>query len=111
MSHFKKLADAMQFSPEKMKKNGLFETDRFFCDTYCFEPRQEQSPHTQAGRIKFIMCWKGTVYLRSATKSASWAQGKSRWRPPVRIMGFSIAVGNASSRWFLSHQNLITSCP
>jgi len=44
MSNFKKLSDVLQFSPEKMKKNGVFETDRFFCDTYCFEPGQEQSP-------------------------------------------------------------------
>ena len=50
MSNFKKLADAMQFSPDKMKKNGIFETEHFFCDTYCFEPGQSQSPHTQIGR-------------------------------------------------------------
>jgi len=59
MSHFKKLADAMQFSPEKMKKNGLFETDRFFCDTYCFEPGQEQSPHTHGGEDKIYYVVEG----------------------------------------------------
>ena len=48
MSHFKKLADAMLFAPEKMKKNAVFETDKFLCDTYCFEPGQEQTPHTHA---------------------------------------------------------------
>jgi len=52
MSNFKKLSDARQFSPEKMKKNGVFETDRFLCDTYCFEPGQEQSPHTHGGEDK-----------------------------------------------------------
>ena len=28
MSNFKKLADTMRFSPDKMKKNGVFETER-----------------------------------------------------------------------------------
>jgi quercetin dioxygenase-like cupin family protein len=55
MSNFKKLSDAMQFSPDKMKKNGVFETERFFCDTYCFEPGQTQSPHTH-GREDKIYC-------------------------------------------------------
>lgn len=35
------LADFKQFSSEKMKKNNLFQTPRFFCDIYCFEPGQE----------------------------------------------------------------------
>src|SRR5437879_12005974 len=59
MSHFKKLADLKQFSPEKMKKNGVFETDRFFCDTYCFEPGQEQSPHTHGGEDKIYYVLEG----------------------------------------------------
>ena len=40
MEHFRKVAEAIQFSSEKMKKNGLFETERMFCDLYCFEPGQ-----------------------------------------------------------------------
>ena len=59
MNNFKKLADAMQFSPEKMKKNGVFETDRVFCDTYCFEPGQEQSAHTHAGQDKIYYVVEG----------------------------------------------------
>ena len=59
MSNFKKLSEAMQFSPEKMKKNGVFETDRFFCDTYCFEPGQEQSPHTHGGQDKIYYVLEG----------------------------------------------------
>ncbi len=62
MSHFKRLSDAIQFSKEKMKKNGVFETDRFFCDLYCFEPGQEQSPHTHGGqdKIYYVVEGKGT---------------------------------------------------
>jgi quercetin dioxygenase-like cupin family protein len=59
MSNFKKLADAMNFSSEKMKKNGVFETERFFCDTYCFEPGQEQSPHAHAGEDKVYYVLEG----------------------------------------------------
>jgi quercetin dioxygenase-like cupin family protein len=59
MGNFKKLADAMQFSPEKMKKNGVFETERFFCDTYCFEPGQSQSPHTHAREDKVYYVLEG----------------------------------------------------
>ena len=59
MSNFKKLADTMRFSPDKMKKNGVFETERFFCDTYCFEPGQEQSPHAHAGEDKIYLVLEG----------------------------------------------------
>jgi quercetin dioxygenase-like cupin family protein len=59
MSNFKKLSDAMQFSAEKMKKNGVFETEHFFCDTYCFEPGQSQSPHTHAREDKIYYVLEG----------------------------------------------------
>lgn len=59
MSNFKKLSDAMSFSAEKMKKNGVFETERFFCDTYCFEPGQEQKPHTHAHEDKVYYVLEG----------------------------------------------------
>ena len=59
MSNFKKLSEAMQFSAEKMKKNGVFETERFFCDTYCFEPGQSQSPHTHANEYKVYYVIEG----------------------------------------------------
>jgi len=59
MSNFKKLSDAVSFSMEKMKKNGLFETEHFFCDTYCFEPGQEQKPHTHAHEDKVYYVLEG----------------------------------------------------
>ena len=31
-----KLADYQTFSLDKMKKNNIFQTPRFFCDVYCF---------------------------------------------------------------------------
>ena len=59
MSNFKKLSDAMSFSAEKMKKNGVFETERFFCDTYCFEPGQEQKAHTHDHEDKVYYVLEG----------------------------------------------------
>ena len=45
MENFKSVSDAMQFSPEKMKKTGLFETERMFCDLYCFEKAEIGRAH------------------------------------------------------------------
>jgi quercetin dioxygenase-like cupin family protein len=59
MSSFKRLNDLSQFSSDKMKKNGVFETDRFFCDLYCFEPGQEQHPHTHGGQDKIYYVVEG----------------------------------------------------
>ena len=59
MSHFKRLSDAILFSKEKMKKNGIFETERFFCDLYCFEPGQEQQLHTHGGQDKIYYVVEG----------------------------------------------------
>jgi len=65
MENFRKIADAMQFGAEKMKKNGLFETERLFCDLYCFEPGQSQSPHTHEGsdKIYFVVQGKGRFQI------------------------------------------------
>lgn len=62
MSNFKKLSNAMQFSAEKMQKNAVFGSERFVCDTYCFEPGQEQKPHThgQEDKVYYVLEGKGT---------------------------------------------------
>jgi len=59
MSNFKKLSDVMSFSADKMKKNGIFETEHLFCDTYCFEPGQEQKPHTHGHEDKIYYVLEG----------------------------------------------------
>jgi len=59
MSNFKKLSEVVSFSADKMKKNGVFETEHFFCDTYCFEPGQEQKPHTHAKEDKVYYVLEG----------------------------------------------------
>lgn len=59
MERFKQISDAVQFSAEKMKKNGIFETERCFCDLYCFEPGQTQAAHTHEGSDKIYYVVKG----------------------------------------------------
>ncbi len=70
MEHFKSILDELQYSPEKMKKNGLFETERMFCDLYCFEPGQSQAPHTHEGsdKIYFVVQGKGLFQIGQQEK-------------------------------------------
>ncbi|MFQ5682391.1 MAG: cupin domain-containing protein [Candidatus Binatia bacterium] len=65
MEKFRKISDAIQFAPDKMKKNNIFETDRFFCDLYCFEPGQVQAPHTHEGsdKLYFVMQGEGVFQI------------------------------------------------
>lgn len=53
------LSDYQQFSNEKMKKNNMFQTTRFFCDLYCFEPGQEQKGHSHGEQDKVYLVLEG----------------------------------------------------
>ncbi|MEK7293457.1 MAG: cupin domain-containing protein [Nitrospirota bacterium] len=53
------LTDYQRFSSEKMKKNNIFQTARFFCDVYCFEPGQEQKGHIHGGQDKVYLVLEG----------------------------------------------------
>ena len=54
-----KLTDYQIFSSEKMKKNNIFQTPRFFCDVYCFEPGQEQKGHVHGEQDKIYLVLEG----------------------------------------------------
>ncbi|MGH7821598.1 MAG: cupin domain-containing protein [Candidatus Binatia bacterium] len=64
MDVFRNVADVLEFSAEKMKKNGLFATERFFCDVYTFEPGQSQSGHRHAGSDKIYYVLEGSGDFR-----------------------------------------------
>lgn len=70
MDHFKSVSDVTQFAAEKMKKNGLFETERMFCDIYCFEPGQSQAAHTHedSDKIYFVVNGRGLFQVGSEQK-------------------------------------------
>ena len=53
------------FNTEKMNKVNLFETDRMFCDLYCFEPGQQQKVHAHAGadKVYYVVEGCGTFHI------------------------------------------------
>jgi mannose-6-phosphate isomerase-like protein (cupin superfamily) len=64
MNIFQNVADAMRFQAEKMRKNSLFASERFFCDVYAFEPGQSQSGHRHAGSDKIYFVIEGSGDFR-----------------------------------------------
>jgi len=61
------VSDSVAFSPEKLKKVSLFDTERFFCDVYCFEPGQSQKVHSHDGsdKIYYVLEGRGRVTVGS----------------------------------------------
>ena len=64
------LKDFQQFSSEKMKKLNLFQTPRFFCDVYCFEPGQEQKGHVHQDQDKVYLVLEGEGTFRIGSDSS-----------------------------------------
>ena len=65
-----RLADVVEFNPEKLRKVGLFDTDNFFCDIYCFEPGQSQKvhSHSESDKVYYIIKGRGLVTVGSEEK-------------------------------------------
>ena len=49
-----------RFAAEKFQKVNLFDTERMFCDIYCFESGQEQAPHKHVENDKIYFVLEGT---------------------------------------------------
>src|SRR5438309_11156878 len=62
------LHDFKQFSPDKMKKNNLFQTPRFFCDIYGFEPGQAQKGHVPSDQDKVYIVLEGQCTIQVGTE-------------------------------------------
>ena len=75
------------FSPDKMKKNNLFETDRFFCDVYCLEPGQSQAPHDHTGSDKVYVVLEGEGTFRVGDEEESLEVGQAVLAPAGEIHG------------------------
>jgi mannose-6-phosphate isomerase-like protein (cupin superfamily) len=63
------LDNYQQFSSEKMKKNNIFQTSRFFCDVYCFEPGQEQKGHVHGDQDKVYVVLEGQGTVKIGAES------------------------------------------
>ena len=72
-----RLEDFQQFSPEKMKKNNLFQTPRFFCDVYGFEPGQAQKGHVhgEQDKIYIVLDGQGTFQVGKEEQVLAPGQG------------------------------------
>ena len=75
------LVDYQQFSSEKMKKNNLFQTPRFFCDIYCFEPGQEQKGHSHGEQDKVYLVLEGQGTFQVGSEKQVLGQGQGTMAP------------------------------
>jgi len=71
------ILDYQQFSREKMKKNNMFQTPRFFCYIYCFEPGQEQKGHShgEQDKVYLVLEGQGTFQVGSEKRVLGPGQG------------------------------------
>ena len=75
------LDDVQQFAQEKMKKHNLFQSQRFFCDVYCFEPGQEQKAHVHADQDKVYIVIEGSGTFRVGNESQVLREGQGTMAP------------------------------
>ena len=70
MDVFKDTAAHLSFSAEKMKKVNLFDTERMFCDVYCFEPGQTQTAHAHKGsdKVYYVMQGRAAISIGAETR-------------------------------------------
>ena len=68
---------AAAFSTEKMKKVGLFSSERFFLDLYCLEPGQAQTPHAHAGCDKVYLVAQGRARVRVGNEERTLEAGEA----------------------------------
>ena len=71
------ISSCQQFSADKMKKNNMFQTERFFCDVYCFEPGQEQKGHIhgQQDKVYLVLEGEGTFQIGAEKRVLRQGQG------------------------------------
>jgi len=89
------LAAFSQFSGEKMKKNNLFQTPRFFCDVYCFEPGQEQKGHVHGDQDKVYIVLEGQGTFRVGKQEQILGPGQATMAPAGEEHG---VINHSSTR-------------
>ena len=79
MSDFAFVPDRFAFSSEKMRKQNLFDSERMFCDVYCFEPGQSQSAHAHAGSDKIYYVLEGDAEIEKSLVTVPPAASRARF--------------------------------
>ncbi|MEK6617581.1 MAG: cupin domain-containing protein [Nitrospirota bacterium] len=87
------LSDYQQFSSEKMKKNNIFQTTRFFCDVYCFEPGQEQKGHVHGGQDKVYLVLEGQGKFKVGNEERVLGPGQGTMAPAGEEHGVANHTG------------------
>ena len=75
------ISDYQQFRMEKMKKNNMFQTPRFFCDIYCFEPGQEQKGHIHGEQDKVYLVLEGQGMFQVGSEKQILGPGQGTMAP------------------------------
>ena len=75
------VSDSVAFSPEKLKKVSLFDTERFFCDVYCFQPGQSQKVHSHDGSDKIYYVLEGRGRVTVGTEERELGAGEITLAP------------------------------
>jgi len=73
--------DFQPFSNEKMKKQNVFQSSRFFCDVYGFEPGQVQKGHVHADQDKVYLVLEGQGTFRIGSESRILGEGQCTMAP------------------------------
>ena len=70
MSAFADVLTRLGFSAEKMRKHNLFDSERMFCDVYCFEPGQAQAAHAHpaSDKIYYVIAGSADVQIGEETR-------------------------------------------
>ena len=76
-----------RFDAARMRKNSVFETSRFFCDLYCLEPGQSQSPHAHDGSDKIYVVMEGEGTFRVGDEEEALEAGQAVLAPSGQIHG------------------------
>jgi mannose-6-phosphate isomerase-like protein (cupin superfamily) len=75
MAVFKEIAAHLRFATEKMQKVNVFDTERMFCDVYCFEAGQAQTAHAHNSSDKIYYVLQGKALIRVAEETRELSPG------------------------------------
>jgi mannose-6-phosphate isomerase-like protein (cupin superfamily) len=93
MDVFKDVSALVAFASDKMKKVNIFDTERMFCDVYCFEPNQTQTAHAHEGSDKVYYVLQGSAEIRIGQETRVLGPGHAALAPS----GVEHAVRNPSA--------------
>lgn len=78
----KQWTEEQRFAAEKFQKVNLFDSERMFCDIYCFEPGQAQALHSHADNDKIYHVIEGAGTFTVGAESQELSAGATVLCPP-----------------------------